>query len=149
MTLLDAPSNLGSRPPEEGAPPGCYKAPWALRDRGLREAPGADDAGAVVPPRYRATWQRGDGGRHAEAIAAYSRRLAERVGSLLDKRALVLMLGGDCSILLGSMLALRCRGRYGLVFLDGHSDSRHPGNAADGTAAERIVRCLRQAFAQE
>ena len=34
------------------------------------------------------------------------------------------MLGGDCSILLGAMLALRRRGRYGLVFLDGHLDFR-------------------------
>ena len=130
MTLLDAPSNLGLRPPEEGAPPGCYKAPWALRDHGLREALQADDAGAVVPPRYRATWQPGDEDRNAEGIAAYSLRLADRFGTLVDDRALLLVLGGDCSILLGNMLALRRRGRYGLVFLDAHSDFRHPGNAA-------------------
>ena len=34
------------------------------------------------------------------------------------------MLGGDCSILLGAMLALRRRGRYGLAFVDGHLDFR-------------------------
>jgi arginase len=46
------------------------------------------------------------------------------------------VLGGDCSILLGNMLALRRRGRYGLVFVDGHSDFRHPGNSdAVGSAA--------------
>jgi arginase len=38
------------------------------------------------------------------------------------------VLGGDCSILIGSMLALR-RGRPGLVFVDGHLDFRHPGNS--------------------
>ena len=37
------------------------------------------------------------------------------------------MLGGDCSILLGAMLALRRRGRYGLAHVDGHLDFRHPG----------------------
>jgi arginase len=40
-----------------------------------------------------------------------------------------LLLGGDCSILLGAMLALRRRGPYGLAFVDGHLDFRHPGNS--------------------
>jgi arginase len=31
-------------------------------------------------------------------------------------------IGGDYSILPGSMLALRRRGRYGLLFIDGHAD---------------------------
>ena len=45
------------------------------------------------------------------------------------------MLGGDCSVLLGSALAMHrlgeaVGGRIGLVFVDGHSDFRHPGNAS-------------------
>ncbi len=45
------------------------------------------------------------------------------------------MLGGDCSVLLGSGLAMHrlgeaVGGRIGLVFVDGHSDFRHPGNAS-------------------
>lgn len=35
IAILDAPSNLGLRPPEPGAVPGCYKLPWALRNCGL------------------------------------------------------------------------------------------------------------------
>ena len=45
--VLDAPSNLGPRPPEEGAVPGCYKLPWALRDRKLLQRLDAEDAGSV------------------------------------------------------------------------------------------------------
>jgi len=41
------------------------------------------------------------------------------------------VLGGDCSILLGTMLALKRHGRYGLVFLDAHGDFRHPDNAPE------------------
>ena len=46
-----------------------------------------------------------------------------------------MVLGGDCSILLGSALAMHrlgeaVGGRIGLVFVDGHSDFRHPGNAS-------------------
>jgi arginase len=128
IALLDAPSNLGLRPPEKGAPPGCYKAPFAVRDRGLLKRLKAEDAGALVPPRYRATWKRGAGTRNAEAIAECSARLADRVGALLARGRFPLVLGGDCSILIGNMLAMRRRGRAGLVFLDAHSDFRHPGN---------------------
>src|SRR5690554_1560159 len=87
VTVLDAPSNLGLRPPDDGAPPGCYKMPWALRNRGLISMLNARDAGAVIPPRYYATWKPGDGARNAEAIAAYSRRLARRVGEIVDDGA--------------------------------------------------------------
>jgi arginase len=136
IVVLDAPSNLGLRPLEEGTVPGCYKLPWALRDRGLLSAVKAKDGGAVVPPKYRAAWTPGEGDRNADAIAAYSTRLAHRVGLVVDDRSFVLVLGGDCSILIGNLLALRRRGRFGLVFLDAHSDFRHPGNAkAIGAAA--------------
>ena len=45
------------------------------------------------------------------------------------------MLGGDCSILLGTLLALRRRGRYGLLFIDGHADFYQPDAEPNGEAA--------------
>ena len=35
IAVLDAPSNLGLRPPTATSVPGCAKAPGALRDHGL------------------------------------------------------------------------------------------------------------------
>ena len=116
--------------------PGCYKLPWALRDRGLLEAIKAEDGGSLVPPKYRPQWTPGDGDRNADAIASYSISLANRLQSFVNEGRRVLVLGGDCSILIGNMLALKRVGRYGLVFLDAHSDFRHTGNApAIGAAA--------------
>lgn len=135
LVVLDAPSNLGLRPPEKGVVPGCYKLPWALRDRNLLGLIDADDGGSLVPPRYRSQWAVGDGDRNAEAIAAFSIDLADRFGTAVESGRQVLVLGGDCSILIGNMLALKRRGRYGLVFLDGHSDFRHPNNSPDIGAA--------------
>ena len=136
IAVLDAPSNLGLRPPEEGVIPGCYKLPWALRDRQLLEEIGAEDAGSLVPPRYRSRWQAGEGDRNADAIATYSVTLADRLELLLDEHLFPVVLGGDCSILIGNTLALRRRGRYGLIFLDAHSDFRHLDNTpAVGAAA--------------
>jgi arginase len=129
LLVLDAPSNLGLRPPEEGSVPGCYKAPWALREHGLVARVGAADGGCVVPPRYRAAWTPGEGDRNGDAIASYTRALAERMAAPLDVGQRVLVLGGDCSILTGAALALRRRGRFGLVYVDAHSDFRHQGNA--------------------
>jgi arginase len=45
------------------------------------------------------------------------------------------VLGGDCSILLGTTLALRRRGRYGLLFLDGHADFYQPEAEPTGEVA--------------
>jgi arginase len=45
------------------------------------------------------------------------------------------VLGGDCSILLGNLLALKRRGRYGLLFLDGHADFYQPEAEPKGEAA--------------
>lgn len=44
-------------------------------------------------------------------------------------------MGGDCSILLGNLLALRRLGRYGLFFLDGHPDFCLPENDDVGELA--------------
>jgi arginase len=136
IAVLDAPSNLGLRPPTATSVPGCAKAPGALRDQGLVTRLRARDAGCVTAPRFDpGEWRPGDGVCHADEIGHYSRKLADRIGAILDAGEFPLVLGGDCSILIGSALAMRRRALedelpYGLVYIDGHSDFRHPGNAA-------------------
>jgi|GEM_PF-64367 Arginase/agmatinase/formimionoglutamate hydrolase, arginase family len=136
IAVLDAPSNLGLRPPTPTSVPGCAKAPGALRDHDLVSRLGARDAGCLTPPRYDpGDWRPGDGVCHAPLIAAYSVALADRIGAIIDRGEFPLVLGGDCSILLGAALAMHrlgeaVGGRIGLVFVDGHSDFRHPGNAS-------------------
>ena len=132
--VIEAPSNLGLSPPEPGSVPGVYKLAGALRECRLPARIAASDGGVVVPPRYRADWD-GQTVRNREAIASYSRRLADRIVATLDGGGFPVVLGGDCSILLGAMIALRRRGRYGLVFVDGHLDFRHPGNSPNVRAA--------------
>jgi arginase len=129
LSVVDAPSNLGLSPPAPGAVPGVYKLGWALREAGVATRLHAADRGVVIPPRYES--RKAEGTILNEvALAGYSRKLADRVAPLVRSGEWTLVLGGDCSILLGTMLALRRLGRYGLVFVDGHSDFRHPGNSA-------------------
>ena len=126
-SVLDAPSNLGLRPPAPGVEPGVRRLADALRACGIVERLGARDAGRVEAPPYRPEIDPATGVRNGAAIPGYTLALAERIGALVDAGERPLVLGGDCSILLGSMLALRRRGRYGLAHVDGHLDFRHLG----------------------
>jgi len=135
LSLIAAPSNLGLRPPEAGAVPGTAKAPEALREAGLYQRfldRGAIDAGVVLPGRYRDDVRPGsDRNRNQDAIVEHARRLADRIGHHLDRGRVPLVIGGDCGLLVGAGLAVKARGRFGLVHLDGHTDFRHPGNSSE------------------
>lgn len=133
--LIDAPSNLGLRPPQVNTVPGCYKMPWGLRNTGLAEALGAGDFGCVIPPRYDATWKPGGGTRNSKEIANYSYKLAEHINNAFERDYFPVIVGGDCSILLACGLALGEHGSHGLLFIDGHTDFRHIGNTGKIEAA--------------
>ena len=130
VVVVDAPSNLGLSPPGEGREPGVRGLASALRERGIVTRLGAEDGGGVVPLPYSPEIEPATGTKNGEAIRSFSVDLAERVGKVVGSGRFPLVLGGDCSILVGSMLALMRIGRFGLVFVDGHLDFRHPGNSA-------------------
>ncbi|OEJ23717.1 arginase [Streptomyces agglomeratus] len=127
--VVEAPSVLGLRPS------GVQDSPAALLDAGLLAALGAVWAGRVEPPAYDPRRDAETGILNPLAIARYSVQLADRVGGVLGRGCFPVVLGGDCSILLGSLLALRRRGRYGLLFLDGHTDFYQPSAEPAGEAA--------------
>jgi arginase len=130
LVVLDAPSNLGLRPPAPGTVPGCYKLAGALREQRIVQRLHALEGGVVVPPRYdRGDWQEGDGVFNAAALAAYTVQLADRLEHHVRAGDFPVVLGGDCSIQLGASLALRRLGRYGLAAVDASPDFRHPGNS--------------------
>ncbi|MFE9017811.1 arginase family protein [Streptomyces sp. NPDC007808] len=129
LAIIEAPSVLGLRPS------GVQDLPTALLDAGLSAGLGAVTAGRVEPPAYDPVRDTGTGVLNAHAIARYSARLADAVGDVLDAGGFPVVLGGDCSILLGNLLALRRRGRHGLLFLDGHTDFYQPSAEPRGEAA--------------
>ena len=73
---------------------------------------------------------------NAHSLYAFSQELISRVGNVFDKKHFALVLGGDCSILLGIMPALKSRGNYGLVFIDAHADFYLPEQSITGEAAD-------------
>jgi arginase len=87
----------------------------------------ARQLGAPVAPAVRAPAfdDRRDpllGARNVQAAATLAVEQADWVGQILDAGGFPVVLGGDDSVLLGCLLALRRLGSAGLVLLDGHTD---------------------------
>ncbi len=127
--IIEAPYGLGL------TAPGVEDAPSALLEAGLAERIGARRAGSVTVPAHDAAIDPESGILNAQALASYSVALADVVGAVIEAGERPLVLGGDCSILLGNLLALRRRGRFGLLFLDGHADFYQPAADPSGEAA--------------
>ena len=68
-------------------------------------------------------------------LKTYAGQLAAAVTKVLEQGKFPVVLGGDCSNLIGCALALRRLGRFGLVFLDGHSDFYQPEVEPNGEVA--------------
>lgn len=109
--------------------------PAVLREQGLLTRLTADDFGAILPPPYLDSVDSETGVRNAQSVHDYSLALAGSICQLLDGGFFPVVLGGDCSILLGSALALRRKGRFGLLFIDGHTDLLTPDSSETGGAA--------------
>ncbi|MEU9332655.1 arginase family protein [Streptomyces sp. NPDC048290] len=133
VAIIEAPSVLGLRPT------GVEELPEALLGAGLAEGLRAVRAGRVEPPPYLPDRDPETGVLNPAGIADYSVRLADAVGAVLDDGMFPLVLGGDCSILLGNLLALRRRGRYGVFFLDGHTDFYQPEAEPVGEVASMAL----------
>jgi arginase len=126
--LLLAPSNLGLRPEANEPEPGTWRAPEVLITAGLQQRIGAQKVIQLPRPPYDAQPQPGTRLRNGNTLRHFSLELATAVRATLDAGAFPLVIGGDCSVLLGSLYGARLAGARGLVHIDGHSDFFHPGN---------------------
>jgi arginase len=127
-----------------GAPLDCSgtnrgeaRAPEALREAGLPVGIAARDAGDVEatvddPNRDPQTGVIGFG-----QIAEASSKIRSTAGAVLERGERPLVVGGDCTILIGTLAAARERlGRTGLAFLDGHLDYFGGQSSPSGEAAD-------------
>jgi arginase len=127
--ILEVPSALGLHPN------GVQDAPAALREAGLQTAVGAVRSVRVDVPPYDPVRNPTTGVRNGYEIGLLARRLADHVEDVFTADGFPLVVGGDCSIVLGPLFALHRRGRYGLAFVDGHADFCHPDDEPTGEAA--------------
>jgi arginase len=129
FVMVDAPSVLGLRPT------GVEDLPDALKAAGLQAGLNAEYAGRVEPAPYNATRDPETLVLNPTGLRDYARQLAEKVTEVLQQNKFPVVLGGDCSNVIGCMLALRRMGRYGLFFVDGHADFYQPEAEPNGEVA--------------
>ncbi|HXW12814.1 MAG TPA: arginase family protein [Nitrososphaeraceae archaeon] len=131
FTIIDAPSILGLRPT------GVELLPDALKAAGLIEKLHVNYAGRVSSPlSYNSERDKVTLLLNPNSIKTFSIQLADMVSSVIRSRQYPIVLGGDCSILIGNLLALRRLGRYGLFFIDGHADFYQPEASLTGEVAD-------------
>lgn len=131
MDLITVPFNSAGRPD------GVARMPAALLDAGLEARAGSD--ARVVPVNVPAAEpRRGPSGLIAEeALAATVSEVAERVLAAWAADRMPVVIGGDCPVLLGGLVAAQARGYdAALVFVDGHEDAWDPQRSTTGEAAD-------------
>jgi len=120
MNILSTPTSLGNRPYEDdGTARWTSQGPARLRQQGIVQRLGARDLGDIPAADYRDFVRPPGGIRNEDLVLDHVRGIAR---ALEGENGFTLVLGGDCSVLLGSVLGL-ARGReLGVVYIDGHSD---------------------------
>jgi len=127
IALIEAPSNLGLRPLRPGHEPGTWRAAQALRQAGLAAVLSPTRVTSLARPQYQFEAQPETRIRNGQGIRRFSEDLALCVRQSLTAGEFPLVIGGDCSILLGCLFGAG-PGRVGLVHVDGHSDFYHAAN---------------------
>jgi arginase len=131
IALIGVPSSAGAHWP------GQEKTPQYLRNAGLvarLEAAGLDviDLGDLPLLRFHPDREN----RHRQNLAAVvevSRRVADQVDLALQRNAIPLVIGGDCTIGLGVIAGfLRHEQDLGLLYFDGHVDLNTPAASTSG-----------------
>jgi arginase len=133
IQIISAPSILGLKPN------GVQHLPDSLLAAGL-----ADKLQTVNPVIHLPTlndqysFERDDETAclNPSAIHHFSLILIDEITEQSNKSTFPLVLGGDCSILLGIMPAWKAKGKYGLIFIDAHADFYLPNQSVTGEVAD-------------
>lgn len=130
ICVIEAPSILGLKPT------GVQYLPDSLKSANLLGQLCAEYFGRIEAPPYDPRRDKATYLLNPQGIHDYSLLLAEAVTTVLVENKFPLVLGGDCSILIGNLLALRRLGKYGLFFIDGHADFYQPEASPTGEVAD-------------
>ena len=126
IVLMEAPTNLGLKEPAPGIEPGVKFLPAALDKAGFYKLIGISERMHVEPPVYSMHLDEVSGVRNADAIVTYSKKLAAAINEVIEQNKIPLVIGGDCSVMIGSCVALKQKGNFGMFHLDGHTDYMWP-----------------------
>ncbi|AUP78098.1 arginase family protein [Flavivirga eckloniae] len=132
--IVEFPSNLGLKQTDYAIEPSVKKLPKWLKQFGLHKQVNPERVLGLEPPSYSMDFDKESGVRNADKIIKYAKEQSQLLESLKEE-AFKIVIGGDCSILIGSAIALKKKGEFGLFFIDGHTDFILPEISQTGGAA--------------
>lgn len=135
ISIVEFPSNLGLKEPIEGHEPGVKRLPDWLRKNKFHDLISPVNIYRLNPPAYSMELDNVSGVRNADNIVRYAKEQVLILEKVFSKNEFPIVIGGDCSILIGNALALKKAGNFGLFFLDGHTDFMWPSLSQTGGAA--------------
>lgn len=130
-TIINCPTPLGLWPS------GVQLLGQTLLTHGLHVRLGAKRIIDVLPATYIREKDQTTGYLNGPAIQEQSLRLRDQVAEVWLDEQIPVLLGGDCSIVIGATLALRKHAGSALLYIDGHedfydgTDPSHSGEVAD------------------
>lgn len=130
-TIINCPTPLGLWPS------GVQLLGETLLAHGLHARLGAKRVVNVLPATYIREKDPITGYLNGPAIHEQSLRLRDEVTQIWHNEQIPVLLGGDCSIVIGATLALRKHAGSALLYIDGHedfydgTDPAHSGEVAD------------------
>ena len=130
LTVVGAPTSAGAYSPGQEDGPGALRAQGLIERLAAGGAP-VRDAGDVERFRWRPDPER-PRAANAAVVGDRARQVARRVAQVpaTDR---VLVLGGDCTVGVGTVAGLVARGGApGLVYFDRHGDINVPSSTIDG-----------------
>ena len=132
IELIGAPSSAGAYAP------GQEDAPGALRARGLVDrltslGVSVTDHGDTPHTRWRPD-RANPRAQNTDLVVASARALADCVAAVAADDRVTLVLGGDCTIGLGTIAGwlAASQDQFGLLYFDMHADLNTPSSVADG-----------------
>jgi arginase len=141
IAIVGAPSSIGIRPYDTGEARHLDRAPGVLRQLGIVERLDAIDLGDVTPPAYRDYVRPPGRARNQPEVLDYCTSLADRIAMGVVQDRFVVLVGGDCSIVLGALLGTKraVGGPAGLVYVDAHADFATPQESQTGSVASMCL----------
>lgn len=135
VALIGVPFN------SSGTRDGVALASNALREAGIMEALGhrcdVADLGDLELPEPSPVRDAATAIIDPQGLAALTGAAHAAIGEALQAERFPLLVGGDCPVLLGCMVAAASRaGELGLLFVDGHEDAYQPFASPTGEAAD-------------
>ena len=140
IAVIGAPLDLGAG--RRGVDMGPSAIRYAGLEQQLAEKLGVrvSDAGNVISPVVETTEMGDTNARYLRQIIDLCDRLSALVAEAAGRGALPLVLGGDHSVALGSLVGMaKLRGAGGVVWIDAHGDLNTPATSPSGNVHGMVL----------